>query len=80
MRVVVRQLGRAGPGQKPVAAEVEEAAVGPVARGEEEDEEQDGAVDAGAVEEVGADEEEEDEGGRGVCRDEEERQPTGVAS
>lgn len=63
-------------GLEPVAAEVEEAAVGPVARGEEEDEQEDGAVDAGAIEEVGADEEEEDEGGRGVCRDEEEREPT----
>lgn len=67
--------GRRRSREEPVAAEVEEAAVGPVARGEEEDEEEDGAVDAGAVEEVGADEEEEDEGGRGVCRDEEEREP-----
>lgn len=67
----------AGPREEPVAAEVEEAAVGPVARGEEEDEQQDGAVDAGPVEEVGADEEEEDEGGRGVGGDEEQRQPAG---
>lgn len=76
MRILVvgEREGRR-PGEEPVAAEVEEAAVGPVARGEEEDEQEDGAVDAGAVEEVGADEEEEDEGGRGVCRDEEERQP-----
>lgn len=60
---------------EPIAAEVEEAAVGPVARGHEEDEEEEGAVDAGAVEEIGADEEEEDEGGRGVGRDEEEGEP-----
>lgn len=63
-------------GLEPVAAEVEEAAVGPVAGREEEDEQEDGAVDAGPVEEVGADEEEEDEGGRGVCWDEEEGEPT----
>lgn len=63
------------PGLEPIAAEVEEAAVGPVARGYEEDEEEDRAVDAGAVEEVRADEEEEDEGGRGVGGDEEEREP-----
>lgn len=62
-------------GQKPVAVDVEEAPIGPVARGEEEDEEQDRAVHAGPVEEVGADEEEEDEGGGGICRDEEEGKP-----
>lgn len=65
-------------GLEPVAAEVEEASVGPVTRGEEEDEKQEAAVDAGSVEEVGADEEEEDEGGRGVGRDEEEREPAGL--
>ncbi|UKZ68311.1 uncharacterized protein TrAtP1_009348 [Trichoderma atroviride] len=74
--VLEERRGGGRPGLEPVAAEVEEAAVGPVARGEEEDEQEDGAVDAGAVEEVGADEEEEDEGGRGVCWDEEEREPT----
>lgn len=74
--VFEERRGDGRPGLEPVAAEVEEAAVGPVARGEEEDEEEDGAVDAGAVEEVGADEEEEDEGGRGVGWDEEEREPT----
>jgi hypothetical protein len=67
---------RGRPGLEPVAAEVEEAAVGPVARGQEEDQQQEAAVDAGAVEEVGADEEEEYEGRRGVGRDEEEGQPT----
>lgn len=77
--VLGEREGRRRSGEEPVAAEVEEAAVGPVARGEEEDEEEDGAVDAGAVEEVGADEEEEDEGGRGVCRDEEEREPASEA-
>lgn len=76
--VVGGQCGRgAGLRLEPVAAEVEEAAVGPVARGQEEDEQQDRAVDAGPVEEVGADEEEEDEGRRGVGRDEEEGQPAG---
>lgn len=74
--VFEERRGNARSGLEPVAAKVEEAAVGPVAGGEEEDEEEDGAVDAGAVEEVGADEEEEDEGGRGVGRDEEEREPT----
>ena len=65
----------ARPRLEEVAAEVEEAAVGPVARCDEEDEKQDGAVHARAVEEVRAHEEEEDEGGRGVGRDEEEREP-----
>lgn len=62
----------AGPRLEPVAAEVEETPVGPVARGHEQDQQQKGAVDAGPVEEVGAHEKEEDEGGRGVGRDEEE--------
>jgi hypothetical protein len=57
---------------EPVAAEVEEAVVGPVAGRSKEDQEQEGAVDARSVEEVGADEEEEDEYGRGVGGDEEE--------
>lgn len=73
---VVLEERRGRPGLEPVAAEVEEAAVGPVAGRQEEDEQEDGAVDAGAVEEVGADEEKEDEGGRGVCWDEEEGEPT----
>ena len=38
---------------EPVAVNVEEALVGPVARGNEENEEEDRAVDAGPVEEVG---------------------------
>jgi hypothetical protein len=67
--------GGGGPGLEPVAAEVEETAVGPVAGGEEENEEEYGAVDAGPVEKVCADEEEEDEGGGGVGRDEEEGEP-----
>lgn len=61
---------------EPVATEVEEAPIGPVARREEEDEEEYRAVDARLVEEVGAHEEEEYEGGRGVGGDEEEREPT----
>ena len=60
---------------EPVAGEVEEASVGPVARGHEEDQQKKGAVDAGPVEEVCADEEEQDEGGRGVGRDEEDGEP-----
>jgi len=58
---------------KPVGVYVEEAAVGPVARGQEEYEEEEGAVDAWSVEEVRADEEEEDEGGRRIGWDEEQR-------
>lgn len=38
---------------EPVAVDVEEAVVGPVAGGDEEDEEEEGTVDAGAVEGVG---------------------------
>lgn len=72
VRVVV---GRGGTRRKPVAAEVEEAAVGPVARGHEEDEEQHRAVHARPVEEVCTNKEEEDESGRGVGRDEKEREP-----
>jgi hypothetical protein len=64
-----------GPGLEPVAGKVEEAAVGPVAGGQEENQEKEGAVDAGPVEEVCADEEEEYEGGRGVGRDEEDWEP-----
>lgn len=67
--------GGARPREEPVALEVEEAPVGPVARREEQDEQEDGAVHAGPVEEVGAHEEEEDEGRRGVGRDEEEGEP-----
>ncbi len=63
------------PRLEPVAAQVEEAVVGPVARREEEDEEQHGAVDARPVEEVGRQEEEHDEGRRRIGRDEEEREP-----
>ncbi|KAK1460449.1 hypothetical protein CCUS01_08967 [Colletotrichum cuscutae] len=68
-----KRRGRAG--LEPVTAKVEKAAVGPVARGEEEDQQQKAAVDAGPVEEIGADEEEEDEGRRGVGWDEEEGEP-----
>lgn len=71
------KVGDARARLEPVAAQVEEAAVGPVARGHKEDEEEEGAVDAGSIEEVGADEEEEDEGGRGVGGDEEEGEPAG---
>jgi len=49
----VRERGRQVPRLEPVAVDVEEALVGPVAGGDEEDQEEDGAVDAGAVEEVG---------------------------
>lgn len=42
---------------EPIAVDVEEAVVGPVARGDEQDEEQDGAVDAGPVQEIGQEEE-----------------------
>lgn len=38
---------------EPVAVDVEEAVVGPVARGDEKDEEENGAVDAGPIEEIG---------------------------
>lgn len=69
--------GRSGPRLEPVAAKVEEAAFGPVARGQEQYEQQDGAVYAGSVEKVGTDEEEEDEGGGGVGGDEEKRKPAG---
>lgn len=67
--------GRRDPRGEPVAAELEEAAVGPVARGDEEDEQEDGAVDARPVQEVRADEEEEYEGRRRVGGDEEEGDP-----
>lgn len=61
---------------EPVAADVEEAPVGPVTRRQEEDDEQKGAVDAWSVEEVCADEEDENEGGRRVGRYEEQWEPT----
>lgn len=61
---------------EPVAADVEEAPVGPVTRRQEEDDEQEGAVYAWSVEEVCADEEDEDEGGRRIGWYEEEREPT----
>lgn len=63
---------------EPVAADVEEAPVGPVTRRQEEDDEQKGAVDAWSVEEVCADEEDENEGGRRVGRYEEQWEPTTV--
>lgn len=72
-----RVIRRAWTREEPVATKVEEATVGPVARGQEQDEEENGAVYAGSVEEVGADEEEKDEGWRGVGRYEEEGEPTG---
>lgn len=68
-------FGDRGPGLEPVGGEVEEAVVGPVARGEEEDHEEEAAVDAGAGEEEGTSEEEEDEDWGRVGRDEEEGEP-----
>lgn len=44
-------------GLEPVAVDVEETLVGPVARGNEKDQEEDGAVDAGPIEEIGEEEE-----------------------
>lgn len=64
---------RCCPRLKPIAAKIEEAPVRPVAAGQEENEEQKGAVHAGPVEKVRADEEEEDKGRRGIGRNEEER-------
>lgn len=69
-----------GPRLEPVASKVEEATVGPVARRQEEYEQEDGAVEAWPVQEVGADEKEEDESRRGVCRYEEEGKPTAAAA
>ena len=48
---------------EPIAVNVEEAVVGPVARRDEQDEEEDGAVDAGPVQEIGQEEECHDEAG-----------------
>lgn len=48
---------------KPVAVDVEKAVVGPIAWGDEEDEEEHGAVDARPIEEVGQEEEWHDESG-----------------
>lgn len=42
---------------KPVAVYIEEAMVGPVTRGDEQDEEKNGAVDTRSVEEIGKKEE-----------------------
>lgn len=53
---------------EPVGGEVEEAPVAPIAGRQEEDQEQERAIKARPVEEVGADEEEEYECGRGICR------------
>ena len=50
---------------EPVTVEVKEALVGPVAGGDEEDEEKDRAVDARAIEEVGEEEEGDDESRKG---------------
>lgn len=61
---------------EPVAMKIEEAVVGPVAGGQEEDEEQGGAVDAGAVQRVRQGDEGEQKERAGVGRDEEEREPT----
>lgn len=52
--------------------------VRPVAGGEEENEEEGGAVDAWSVEDVGEGDEGEDEEGGGVCGDEEEGEPAVV--
>lgn len=62
---------------KPVTSEIEEAAIWPVAWGEEENQKESRAVDAWSVEEVGEGYEGEDEQGAGVRGDEKERQPTG---
>ena len=48
---------------EPIAVDVEKALIGPVARGGEEDEKEDRAVDAGAIEEVGQEKEGDDESG-----------------
>ena len=69
-------MAAAGSWEEPVTGEVEEASVRPVARGDEQDQQQEGAVDAWPVEEIGADEEQEYEGWGGVCRDKEQREPT----
>ena len=50
----------------------------PVAGGDEEYDEEYGAVDARSIKEVGRDEEEEDEERRGVGGDKEEREPAMV--
>ncbi|KAJ2970554.1 hypothetical protein NUW58_g9659 [Xylaria curta] len=71
---------RRHPRGKPVTAELEEAAVGPVARRDEQDEQQDRTVDAWPVEKVRAHEEQEYEGRRGIRGDEEERDPAKVAN
>lgn len=44
-------------GLKPVAMDVEEAVVGPVARGDEEDQEENGAVDTWPIKEIREEEE-----------------------
>lgn len=76
MRVNPRlKSGRCHPRGEPVAAELEETAVGPVARRDEEDEQQDRAVDAGSVQKVRAHEEQKYEGRRGIRGDEEEWDP-----
>ncbi len=49
---------------EPVAVDVEEALIGPVAGGDEEDQEEDGAVDAWPIEEVGEHEKGDDESSR----------------
>lgn len=64
-------------GLEPVGGKVEEAPVRPVARGQEEDHEEEAAVDAWPGEEEGAGEEEEDEDRGRVGRDEEEGEPAG---
>jgi hypothetical protein len=55
--------------------QIEEAVVGPVAGGYEENDQKDGTVYARTIQEVGGDEEEEDEERRGVGGDEQEGQP-----
>ena len=52
--------------------QIKETVIGPVTGGYEQDNEEDGTVDARTVEEVSRDEEEEDEEGRGVCGDKQE--------
>lgn len=64
------------PWLEPVARKVKEAMVRPVARRQEEYEEQNRAIDAWAVEKVGAEEEEKDEDGRCAGWYKKEGQPT----
>lgn len=73
----MQRLGAVGDGGggvargEPVTAQVEEASVGPVTRGDEEDQEESGAVDTGPMEDVGEGDERDDEEWGGVGWNEE---------